>query len=107
MSPAPAIEVGWPRLHLAGAWKGWEGMFYVFPTENYFGNRIPVSGRKGGGGNADRGWEGPGFKAWGLQPQIAEWPPEAILDSTNGERGSGTFAWPLRTAPAENLPPNA
>ena len=42
-------------------------MFYVFPTENYFGNRIPVSGRKGGGGNADgmgrSGIQGLGFAA--------------------------------------------
>lgn len=65
----------------------------------------PLGGREGAG--TLTGWEGPGSKAWGLQPQIPAWPPEAILDSTNGEGGSGTFAWPLRTAPAESLPPNA
>lgn len=67
-------------------------MFQVFPIENYFGNRTPASGRKGGGGNADRGWEGPGFRAWGLQPLIPEWLPRLFRTPQTEREGQA----PLR-----------
>lgn len=54
VSPAPAVEVGWPRLPGWGL-EGGKECSGSSPSRTISGNCTPTSGRKGGGGNADRG----------------------------------------------------
>lgn len=48
-----------------------------------------------------------GSRAQGLRPPVLVWPPRGYLGLQNGEGGSGTSVWPLRTAPFGSQPPTA